>query len=174
MKTMTKKLLLIFAGVLILGVLLHFLYDWLPNPLTALLSPVRESLWEHVKIVYWPLLLAGFLATGRGAGASRTPWLLSAIVSSLVMLGTAYVYHILLLGESMAFDIGLYVVMIAVGFLLPRLFWPLADRPLWSRTVGWLACILAALIVWFTFYPPEHVLFANLTGAVRTFLTIPV
>lgn len=174
MKTMTKKLILIFAGVLILGFVLHFLYEWMPNPLFALVSPVQESLWEHVKIVYWPLLLAGVLATGRGAGAARVPWLLSAVVSSLAMLATAYVYHILLRGESLLFDVGLYVVMIAVGFLLPRLFWPLADSPTWRWLVGLLACVLAALVVWFTFYPPEHVLFADLSQAVRTFLTIPV
>lgn len=174
MRAMTKKLVFMFAGVLILGFFLHFLYTWLPSPLSALISPVRESLWEHMKIVYWPLLLAGFLAAGRGAGAVRAPWLLSAVVSSLAMLGTAYVYHILLRGESLAFDVGLYVVMLAVGFALPRLFWPLADRPVWSWLVSLLACILAALVVWFTFYPPEHVLFADLSQAVRTFLTIPV
>ena len=30
------------------------------------------------------------------------------------------------------------------------------------------------MLVWFTFFPPEGVLFADLSGAVRTFLTIPV
>lgn len=174
MRVITKKLILVFTGVLILGFVLHFLYEWMPNPLFALVSPIQESLWEHVKIVYWPLLLAGALVTGRGAGAARAPWLLSAVVSSLAMLTAAYVYHILLLGESLVFDIGLYVVMIAVGFLLPRLFWPLADRPTCRWLVGLLACVLAALVVWFTFYPPEHILFADLSQAVRTFLTIPV
>ena len=34
--------------------------------------------------------------------------------------------------------------------------------------------LLGALIVWFTFSPPQSALFADLSGAVRTFLTIPV
>ena len=37
-----------------------------------------------------------------------------------------------------------------------------------------LAALLGALIVWFTFFPPMTALFADLSGAVRTFLTIPV
>lgn len=174
MKTMTKRLLLCFAGAVLLGIFLHFLYGLLPNPLSALFSPVRESLWEHVKIVFWPLLAAGFLAAGRRAGPARAVWLLSAVLSSLAMLGTAYAYHILLGGEAMAFDLALYAAAMAAGFLLPRLLWPLGDSPA-GRRLAWLAaCALAALIVWFTFSPPEHVLFADLTYAVRTFLTIPV
>ena len=37
-----------------------------------------------------------------------------------------------------------------------------------------LTALLGGLIVWFTFFPPETALFADLGGAVRTFLTIPV
>ena len=37
-----------------------------------------------------------------------------------------------------------------------------------------LTALLGALIVWFTFFPPMTALFADLSGAVRTFLTIPV
>ena len=164
----------IFAGTLILGFLLHFLYDWLPNPVTALFSPVRESLWEHVKLVFWPLLLAGILLGGKGDKAVRTAWRLSAILSSLAMLAVAYVYHILLRGEGLAFDIGLYVASVVIGFLLPRRLWRLAGRPGWNWTVGLLVCIMAALVVWFSFSPPDHVLFADLMEGVRTFLTIPV
>lgn len=174
MRSVTKKMICVLAGVLALGVLLHFLYGWLPNPLTALFAPVRESLWEHVKILFWPLLLAGFVLTGRGGGAERAAWLLSALIASFAMLALAYVYHILLRGEAMAFDIGLYVAMMVAGFFLPRLLWPIADRPAWRWLVGLLACIMTALVVWFTFYPPETVLFADLSQGVRTFLTIPV
>ena len=34
--------------------------------------------------------------------------------------------------------------------------------------------LLGGLIVWFTFFPPDTALFADLSDAVRTFLTIPV
>ncbi len=75
MKSLNKKVFVVWLGTMVLGVLLHFLYEWLPNPLTALLAPVRESLWEHVKLIFWPLLLAGAVLTGTGGGTARAPWL---------------------------------------------------------------------------------------------------
>ena len=40
------------------GTLLHFLYDWLGGSLwIAPFSGVNESTWEHMKLLFWPLLL---------------------------------------------------------------------------------------------------------------------
>jgi hypothetical protein len=173
MKQTTKKLLWVFAVTLGLGFLLHFLYEWFPNSLTALFSPVKESLWEHVKIVFWPLFLAALVVSGQDS-AVRAGWLLSAVVTSGLMLAAAYVYHVLLRGEGMAFDIALYVAAIILGFFLPRWLTPLGERPTWRRAAWVLTAILAAMLVGFTFRPPEGILFADLSGGVRTFLTIPV
>lgn len=173
-KKLSGKLWIVFAGTLAMGVLLHFLYDWRPNPVTAVFAPVRESLWEHVKLVFWPLLLAGRLMTGKGESAVGRAWKGSALISSLAMLCVAYVYHILFRGESLAFDLGLFAAAIAGGFLLPRKLWKLTALPAVSWTVGLLTWIMAAMVVWFSFVPPEGVLFADLSEGVRTFLTIPV
>ena len=40
------------------GTLLHFLYDWLGEAKwIAPFSGVNESTWEHMKLLFWPLLL---------------------------------------------------------------------------------------------------------------------
>ena len=48
---------LTIAGILcvsILGTLLHFTYRWSGrNPLIA---PVNESVWEHMKLLFFPML----------------------------------------------------------------------------------------------------------------------
>ena len=111
-----KKMLVWFLAAAVLGVLLHFLYEWFPIPALALISPVRESIWEHVKLIYFPLLLVS-LVMGRGGQGARAPWLLSMIVACVVMLGVGYVYHVIFRGEAMAVDLILYVLMIALGFL---------------------------------------------------------
>ena len=59
-----KKMLVWFLAAAVLGVLLHFLYEWFPIPALALISPVRESIWEHVKLICFPLLLVS-LEIGR-------------------------------------------------------------------------------------------------------------
>ena len=43
MEKSTKKLLLFYLAAAALGAALHFLFTWLPNPITALVAPVRES-----------------------------------------------------------------------------------------------------------------------------------
>lgn len=45
------KILNIFI-LFILSFPLHFLYDIFPNKLISVISPVNESLWEHMKILY--------------------------------------------------------------------------------------------------------------------------
>lgn len=69
-----KKLIVpVFVCAVLAGVGLHFLYARFPCTLSALLSPVCESLWEHIKILYWPYLAASaFLAWGRPTG--MRPW----------------------------------------------------------------------------------------------------
>lgn len=164
---------LVLAGGAALGVLLHFLYGWLPNPVTALFSPVRESLWEHLKILYWPLLLIA-LILGRGSPALRAARLLVIPVVSLLMLSVGWLYHVALEGEGMAFDLILYGVLMLLGFLLPRLLWQLGGGRGLSRLAAALVILLGILLVWFTFSPPDNILFADLSGGVRTFFTIPV
>ena len=174
MEKSTKKLLLCYAAAAALGVLLHFLWQWLPNPVLALVSPVRESVWEHVKLLYFPLLAASLVIGRGGKGASRAPWLLGMIVSCAVMLGVGWLYHVAFRGEAMAVDLILYFLTLALGFLLPRVLWPLCEWPGTEKAAWVLAALLGALIVWFTFFPPNTPLFADLSGALRTFLTIPV
>ena len=49
------------GGVLftaVLGTLSHFFYEWSgENSLLALLVPVSESTWEHMKMLFFPMLL---------------------------------------------------------------------------------------------------------------------
>ena len=174
MEKSSKKWILCYLAAAALGVLLHFLFQWFPNPVLALVSPVRESVWEHVKLLYFPLLAVSLVMGRGGKGVSRAPWLLGMIVSCAVMLGAGYLYHIVFRGEAMAVDLMLFFLTLALGFLLPRVLWVLCEWPGTDKAAVVLTVLLGALIVWFTFFPPDTVLFADLSDAVRTFLTIPV
>ena len=47
-----------FAAVSLGGTLLHFLYEWLGGAVwIAPFSGVNESTWEHMKLLFWPLLI---------------------------------------------------------------------------------------------------------------------
>ncbi|WP_051426788.1 DUF6512 family protein [Eisenbergiella tayi] len=47
-----------FLFTAVLGTLLHFLYEWSGKmPAAALISPVNESVWEHLKLLFFPFVL---------------------------------------------------------------------------------------------------------------------
>lgn len=94
-----RALILTCLLAMLAGTGLHFLYEWLPNPVTALLSPINESLWEHIKLIYWPYLAAA-LWLNRGRPGGIRPWLLALPIMSGLMLLLGYLYHIVL-GEKL-------------------------------------------------------------------------
>ena len=47
-----------FAVTALGGTLLHFLYEWLGEAVwIAPFSGINESTWEHMKLLYWPMLI---------------------------------------------------------------------------------------------------------------------
>lgn len=168
--SVSRRLLVAFVITTLAGTCLHFLYDLLPNPVTALFSPVNESIWEHLKLVYWPYLAAMLIVTGKVGRSERGGWFFSLLVISVALLIAGYVYHISLGGTSMAFDIGLYVVLMALGFYLPGQLKRVCGH---SAPVFFLVVLLGVALILFTFLPPDHILFTDLSG-VNTWYTIPV
>lgn len=43
--------------IMLLGALLHFVYGWFNNPVVAVFGSINESVWEHLKLLFWPSLL---------------------------------------------------------------------------------------------------------------------
>ena len=156
-----RALILTCLLAMLAGTGLHFLYEWLPNPVTALLSPVNESLWEHIKILYWPYLAASaFLAWGRPTG--MRPWLLSLVILCPLMLVLGLLLHAALALHALWLDIALYLGLMAFGFWFPVRFSGPFRGWRW-RIPAILAFLLGALILLFTFFPPAGVLFADLS-----------
>ena len=165
-----RQLILTFVAVVLAGCALHFMYDWWPNAVTALFSPVNESLWEHVKLIFWPCLGAALLLN-RGRPGGVRPWLLVLPALCVLMLTLGWVYHITLGGEAMWVDIAIYILVMALGFWLPTRFSGPFQGVRWLLPIA-VTVLLALLIGWFTLYPPEGLLFRDL-AAVGSWLPLP-
>ena len=166
--SISKVLLIAFVVTTLAGACLHFLYDFLPSPVTALIAPVNESIWEHLKLVYWPYLAAMWIVTRKAEKGSRGGWLLTLLIISVAMLAAGYVYYILLGRNARAFGLSLYVILMALGFWLPGRLGAFGK----NKIVPFLVILLGAMILLFTFLPPDNILFADLT-TVHTWYTIP-
>ena len=158
---MKRKWLIIGLLSILAGSALHFLYDLWPNPLTAVFAPVNESVWEHLKLLYWPFLAAAFVLT-KGEADGRRSWcgFLAGLLSApLLLLGA---YYTLLSGfalRGLPVDFVLYTLAMAGGFALA---WHLqkAEFPAWLCGMLVIAAgVYGASLALFSFAPPELPIF---------------
>lgn len=170
-----KKYLIAFFIATLAGACLHFLYVFFPNPVTAIFAPVNESIWEHVKLIYWPYLVAAFFLTRGEPSAAWRGHLISLLGASALMLLIGYIYHVLLCMDSLTFDLILYVLLMGIAFGFAGAYkgkrkGKQADGV--GIVLPLLAIAFGAAIVLFTFLPPDSCLFADLSS-VKSWGTIP-
>lgn len=165
----------ILAGIpvlFILGSLMHFLYDFTgQSTLAALFAPVNESVWEHSKLVLWPVILWWVLYDRfRGAQEQlcREPWYagaLFALLGSLLTMPLIYYFY------TEAFGTELLWVDILI-LLLSLLAGQIGGLHMYRRSSGinpsLVLLIFGAVVlifVLFTFWPPRIPWFQDpLTG----------
>ena len=148
-KEQSWNLLRTFVCVTLAGTMLHGLFDLWPSILTEFVAPVNESIWEHMKIVFWPLLVGLTMLYDKGKWGSV---LLSVLLCCGLMLAFGWGCHVGL-GLAPGFvDIVCYVLLMALGCLLPD--WLKVPEG-WT---GWLICatiLLVGLLITFTIMPPR-------------------
>ena len=154
---MKKRYIGAFLAAAAAGALLHFAYDVLPVPLVGLFAPVNESVWEHLKLLFWPVLLCGaWLARGKEDAQRAWSGILAALLCMPVWLLGAY--YALLAGfgvSALWLDIALYVLVLAGGASM-------AYRMERSGRWGFLAGVMVlavglygAALILFTLAPPQ-------------------
>jgi len=158
MAKINRGILKLWLITAIAGTLLHFVYDLLPSLPTALISPVNESIWEHVKIIFWPFLAAGLYGSRRKERGNLAAWLAALLVICGLLLAVGWTFHVMLGLESIVFDIGLFLALLALGFWLACRWQGIAGHgKLWCG----LTVLMMLMIFWFTFSPPDTTLFAD-------------
>ena len=154
-----------FAVTSLGGTLLHFLYDWLGEAAwVAPFSGVNESTWEHMKLLFWPMLLyaivQSFFFKDRGDF-----WCVKfrGILLGLALIPLLFYTCNGVIGKTPDwFNIAIFFVSAAAAYLYEaRLFergTATCKRPRWAVAV---LCGLAALFTVFTFFTPEIGLFRD-------------
>ena len=149
--------------IFLAGSALHFAYEWSGEWLPmALLAAVNESVWEHLKIAFWPAFLHGLLEWRVLRRRYPDFWLARAVGLAMTPLTIAALFYAYTaaLGTHLLFaDIATFLLGIAAGQW--SCYWLLALRP---GPIGRLAGVLmaAALVgafACFTYLPPDLPLF---------------
>ncbi len=142
------------------GTGLHFLYGVLPNLFTALLAPINESVWEHLKLLYWPTLAAAAVLSifTQKRLELWSGFFIALLAMPLFLLGVYYALHALGV-ESRIVDISLYYLTVAGGFYLA---WLLRDNAFAVKISGgalMLVMLYGAALILFTFAAPDAGIF---------------
>lgn len=154
--------------IMILGTLLHFTFNWSNNNiLVGTFSPVNESIWEHLKLLFFPMLMTTIIVyfyKGR-----LIPNYLCAKVSGIILsiaFTVIFFYtYTGIIGKNFAIvDIGIFFVAVALG---QHIAYKKMQSTFSCNNIR--AIIILVLLylcfVTFTFFPPNINLFKDpITG----------
>ena len=154
-----------FATVSLLGTVLHFLYDLLGGAIwVAPFSGVNESTWEHMKLLFWPMLV--FAAIQWPFFKNVTAFWCIKLRGTLIGLGLIpvifYTYNGVIGRSPDWVNISIFFISAAVVFTYElRQFnsgKAVCKRP---RFAVALLCFIGAAFILFTFITPHLGIFAD-------------
>ena len=111
-----------FVFTAIVGAVLHFLYDWTGKKKAAgIFGAVNESTWEHMKLLYFPMLVFGVVEYGFwGAGMAQF-WCvkLAGMLFGLALIPALYYTYTGALGvEADWFNITIFFLSVGYAYWL--------------------------------------------------------
>lgn len=150
--------------VCILGTLLHFTYELSgENQLVALFSAINESVWEHLKLLFFPMLLStiiGYFCIGKNTNNFLCGKALGIITSMLFIVIFFYTYTGII-GKSIVFvDIASFFVAVILGEYIA---YKLITKKFKCNNmigIGILVILLVCFVV-FTYFPPNLGIFKD-------------
>jgi hypothetical protein len=159
------------AFITILGSVLHFVFAWSGQwePI-GVVAAVNESVWEHLKLGFWPALFYAGLEFGFWKRCPSN--FIIAKTAGIYVIPAAivvlfYAYTAIIGKEILAVDISIFVIAVWLGQLTSYRILNLKQLPRWLNYLGiFLILVLALAFGVFTFYPPQLPIFQDgLTGA---------
>lgn len=155
--------------IVFVGSALHFVFEIFGGwPPLAIIAAVNESVWEHLKLGFWPAVIFALIESrfikkvnNNFMFAKAIGILLIPVTIAVLFYGyTAFTDHIL------AVDITIFVVAAVLGQMTSYKILTAPALPSYTRTLGIVLMIIMLIaFATFTYYPPELPLFQDsLTG----------
>lgn len=146
-----------YLFVVLFGVFLHYAYELSgENPIVGLFSPINESVWEHLKLLFFPMLALTLwdLFTRNRNNLNFLPARTIGILSGLAFIVIFYYTITGIIGIDIAWiNIVIYLLAVAYAFWL--------ERKICSRcrnlSITWAIIVLIIFIILFivfTIAPP--------------------
>lgn len=153
-----KKWILVYVIAVVLGTVFHFVYGFAgENRIVGYFFPINESTWEHMKLVYLPMLLCTAIFVRR----ADDKWLLGNLIGTWLIPVMFYTYKGILGFGVMAIDILNFYIAVLAAFWFAYHFMD----AVWSKAAGVLIKILfiaqGIMFIVFTYHPLGLGIFAE-------------
>lgn len=154
----------VFTGIA--GTLLHFLYEWTgENRIAALFSGVNESTWEHMKLLFFPLLIFAIIESRYIGKEYNNFWCvkLIGILLGLSVIPVLYYTYTGIFGKNADwFNITIFFIATAVSYIAERGLLKKEKNFCPFETLAKIILLLIAVLFFvFTFAPPQIPLFKD-------------
>jgi len=152
--------------IVVLGSVLHFAFEWAGHwtPI-APIAAVNESVWEHLKLGFWPALAYAILEYSRFGKSASNFFFAKTLGIYLIPITIVVLYYsyTAILGRGLLMvDIAIFVEAVIVGQLVSYILLTASPLPKRLNRFAPIALvILGILFVLFTFYPPQLTLFRD-------------
>ena len=148
----------------ILGILLHFTYKLSgENQIVAIFSSINESVFEHLKLLYFPMLLTiiiGYFYIGKDIPNFLCSKTLGIIISIAFTVIFFYTYSGILGKSIAAVDIASFFVATILGEFIAYL--SIINKFKCNKVIAIIVLIaLFICFIVFTYYPPNIGLFKD-------------
>ncbi len=158
--------------IVLVGSALHFTFGWTGGWLpVALIAAVNESIWEHLKLAFWPGLFWAFVPNRRLEVPLRERLAVKgfALIVTATLIVVIFTSYTAILGHNLLLlDIGTFVLAVLIGQIVSVLF-GIHGRPTPALLTLGLGLLIAQLAAYsfFTFFPPDLWLFVDSRNGLR-------
>lgn len=175
MKSLIRSSIIGSIFTLIAGTLLHFAYEFFgENYFVSLFSPINESIWEHLKLLFFPVLV--YTIWESLTKKEYSPYFFTAnmigLLCGLISIPLLYYIYTSILGTNYLWlDIATFIIGIIITFFVRSYL--LVNNKISNRMVILALLIFLVFILsefWFTVHPPDSELFRSPTKKTITII----
>ena len=142
----------------ILGSLLHFVFNWSGgSKIVALFGAVNESTWEHLKLAFWPTFFFAVIEYFVFARQVKNFFLASMIklFSAPIIIVLLFYGWLVFFEDNFIWDISIFVVAVILSYYISFRIMKIEKALGWEKISIFLILIGLIKFSLFTYFPPK-------------------
>jgi len=157
------------SGIVVIflsGSVLHFVFDWLGGwPPAALIAAVNESVWEHLKLAFWPGLIFAVIEFLFLRAKTKNFWVAKTcglFTMPVIIVAVFYGYAALIGRHILWLDIALFGLAVVAGQMIS--FALMVREPFGPKiriATGVALVLMIVAFSLFSYLPPRRPLFRD-------------